>query len=316
MLTNDAERRQALAHFAEIRSVSSKGRASTSPSVSSSAPSTTGHRTSQISRRSTSPPLPLPVDALTYLPPKSAGSTTGSSRAAASTLSPNAIPSASTTASSSSKPSKPRKSRRPHTSAGPRESLDVRVGGGVPVPVPLPVPTNGYTDHIVSSTPGGPVDSTNVQRVNGAAANRHQRKRSAGAISTDKEQYDGRSSPETPRAHMTTSPWANARGVMHQPGSPRAGFSNAADDLLVRTEVGPGVRMDKVGHVPGIDNGREYLGQRHQEDKTDLVRAWEEELANIEKISRRNSHNMFGFWGALGRRKERARERERERIRT
>lgn len=39
---------------------------------------------------------------------------------------------------------------------------------------------------------------------------------------------------------------------------------------------------------------------------SELVRAWEEELARIEKASKRGSRDMLGFWSSIGRRKSKA----------
>ena len=39
----------------------------------------------------------------------------------------------------------------------------------------------------------------------------------------------------------------------------------------------------------------------HEKEKEDLIRAWEEELARIETVSRRSSAGMLAFFGGAGR---------------
>lgn len=57
--------------------------------------------------------------------------------------------------------------------------------------------------------------------------------------------------------------------------------------------------MDKVqplnGELSPAHHGSEYERRGRAKDKTELIRAWEEELAKIEKASRRSS-NMLAFW--------------------
>ena len=69
------------------------------------------------------------------------------------------------------------------------------------------------------------------------------------------------------------------------------------EGLLVRADVGA-VRMDKVrqhsSHTPRT-NVPPQVESRASEDKSELIRAWEEELVKIEKASRRNS-NLLAFW--------------------
>ena len=79
----------------------------------------------------------------------------------------------------------------------------------------------------------------------------------------------------------------------------------------MNTHVGAGVRMDKVAPAAAAvvraydeDGGWERRGRAS--DKTELIRAWEEELVKIEKASRRSSSNMLAFW----RRREKPKETE------
>ena len=68
--------------------------------------------------------------------------------------------------------------------------------------------------------------------------------------------------------------------------------------LLVSADVGAGVRMDKVRQHSSAEHGTSAPVQvelRASEDKSELIRAWEEELVRIEKASRRSS-NMLAFW--------------------
>ena len=71
------------------------------------------------------------------------------------------------------------------------------------------------------------------------------------------------------------------------------------DGLLMNTDVGAGVRMDKVqppnSSAPPLYNESEQERRGRAKGKTELIRAWEEELAKIEKVSRRGS-NMLAFW--------------------
>lgn len=294
VLTNDAERRHALAIFAEARS-QSKGRNSSSrPGTSTDA-----------APLSSSPDGSTPV----YTPPKSAGTTTASSRApSASVSTPSPAPPVSPTAepsqpsSSGKSQGKAKKSRRPHTSAGPRDSVDVRVGGAVPVPVPLLVPANGY-----ASTPASSPDSRH------GFGRSLEQPRSNGVPTPTRHIFelsmDGtRHSHDNVRSR-TAADWTNgtlgagAVQVPHSPVSPPPRNSSLSyhdrDGLLVNTEVGAGVRMDKV---QPLDNTQPHLYYESEcerrgraNDKTELIRAWEEELVKIEKASRRSS-NMLAFW--------------------
>ena len=100
------------------------------------------------------------------------------------------------------------------------------------------------------------------------------------------------------------------------------------DPLLINTDVGAGVRMDKVrqldspcqhahaqhqSHTVTLDRDDQSRrsGKRGRENKPELIRAWEEELVKIEKASRRSS-NMLAFW----RRKDKPKESLKERIAT
>ena len=303
VLTNDAERRSALSQYAEMRNASaaSKSRAATSPSAGPAADDTAAHR-----------PSPPPLG---YTPPKSAEQSTNRVRQTASahghsTSQPLASPTSAGPHPSSSKPhEKSKKPRRPHTSAGPRDSVDVRVGGAVPVPVPAPVPTNGYA----SSSSAGP--SSGSVRSRG----------SSGKYSPDHDSSEGLAIAEQHGPNADAAPFQTlnteftglngigGRGALAlRLGrvSPPQPPQDDGDALLVQAEFGPGVRMDKVRQpVEGADGGGAAAPARGREDKSELIRAWEEELVRIEKASRRSS-NVLAFW----RRRDKPKESLKQRI--
>ncbi|GJE86895.1 hypothetical protein PsYK624_029780 [Phanerochaete sordida] len=277
VLTNDAERRHALAVFAEARSASKGRNSSSRPGTSNDAP-----------------PLSSSPDGSTpYSPPKSAGTTTTSGRAPSASVSTPSSTAVSPAAADSHPGStgkshgKPKKSRRPHTSAGPRDSVDVQVGGAVPVPVPLPVPAHGYAssssqqpgnDRYLPQSFGNPLLSPprNTHPADGA-----------------------RSSNDTIRiqAAPRTSDVGRTGTVLKSQPLSAARNSHQYQDregLLLSADVVAGVRMDKVQPLAG-EPSRVFPERGRATDKTELIRAWEEELAKIEKASRRSS-NMLAFW--------------------
>lgn len=293
VLTNDTERRQALAVFSERVSTSSKGRTSTSQSND---------------KAGSPPPTPVPAAITTpvYTPPKSAGTT--STRGSSSHPPPTASPPPASPTSASSQPqasfgkvlSRSKKPRRPHTSAGPRDSVDVRVGGGVPVPVPLPVPANGY------STSGSSPGASSSKSLDGRGRSFSSTKR----YSPDHDSCEGEvvdtAEPSPFRTLNTQFTGLNGVGgaaAMLRGGRPstssgkRPSREADADALLVHMDVGAGVHMDKV-------RTRTDAPAAPAEDKSELIRAWEEELVRIEKASRRSS-NMLAFWRKRDKPKER-----------
>ncbi|PSS37421.1 hypothetical protein PHLCEN_2v725 [Hermanssonia centrifuga] len=283
VLTNDAERRQALAKFAEAHAKSAeKRRAVTAPEESSEKE----HRTVNLATAdSPSPfthspdtpssyPNPYYPPANVYIPPKSAD-TASSSKSSKSAPPPMPLlpVSASRTSTSSGfgkvLPSR-KKSRRPHTSAGPqdreRDSVDVS----------MPMPRMGVSD------------ATNMSPT-------------------------GRSSPSSypypyPKPHSPTNTFSSPSSSLSLSSSSSTASSRLRSPTSIRPHSPTGSSdVVDVGPVSGGINGVGGPGM-------ELVRAWEEELKRIEKASKRGSRDMLGFWG-LGKSRERAREKaERERM--
>lgn len=350
VLTNDSERRQAQNYFAEARSTS-KSRASTSPSPHYPSTTPTSPSSSQGSRtafsptmeRCPSPPATPSVFAhnpptgsyLAYNPPKSATTTTTSPPVSVASLSissqrplsPSSITSSNTgvtsagristssVASSLSKVlplSSKRKSRRPHTSAGPRDSLDVRVGGSVPVPVPMPVPQMGYSNSSSTSTSPHSGHSMKPPRTSASSNGKHSPSLAGTYVRLRGDQMPTPKSTSTRvHSHEDTNTNINPND---------AGFKTLNTSFTGLNGIGgPGAmalvwnqhqqRLSGSGSSGrqdeeyGPPNGEERAVVEQDDKSSDLVRAWEEELVRIEKASRRSSRDMLGFWSALGRRK-------------
>ncbi|EKM55669.1 uncharacterized protein PHACADRAFT_256454 [Phanerochaete carnosa HHB-10118-sp] len=310
VLTNDAERRHALAVFAEARSASKGRNSSSRPGTSTDA----------------APSSPTPDgSAPVYTPPKSAG-TTASGRAPPASISTRSpVPPASPTAEYSHPPSaekgqrKTKKPRRPHTSAGPRDSADVQVAGAIPVPVPLPVPTHGY-----ASTPSSSPDKQNESdrgprqplKDGLPFLTRRSSEVSAGGARNSGDTI--RSKPVSPRMSSVVSTSfvsASPAGPVSPPPRSSSMSHHDRDGLLLNTEVCAGVRMDKVqlnGVSPHPSREGESERRGRTKEKTELIRVWEEELAKIEKATRRGS-NVLAFWRKRDKPKEQF---KRERIAT
>ncbi|KAI0086327.1 hypothetical protein BDY19DRAFT_354904 [Irpex rosettiformis] len=273
--TNDAERRQATARYAEARA-SSKARSSNSRNGE---PAGSSRETSAAEPER--PRSPSEIAYFRYAPPKSA-EVSSSARASMSSKK-HPLPSTPTDASSSTAqsgstssgktalstfskvlPSK-KKSRRPHTSAGPRDGADIPMGLGIPIPVPVSTPaksafSNGYLSSSSSSSADTPPS---------IISNRHKRRSSSGK-------------------HFLRLNGIGGPGAM----------------ALVWNQ-----------HQQRLDVERWEREQARERDaqSRELVKAWEEELAQVEKASskRRESSsgggsNMLGFLGALGRRRAKA----------
>jgi hypothetical protein len=314
VLTNDADRRQAQAHYTEARA-SSKGRASnplaarptTSPQSASNA-----HINDQSSR---DVPPPLTSSYHRYGPPKSAdvSSTPSTSTSPSGRHTHLPMPEASTSSSpppsgrmSSSSalatfskviPTK-KKSRRPHTSAGPRDSADVQIGGTMPVPIPVPSPSTGYSSS----------GSASSQESTSPFFSRHKRRAS--------------SSRQGPSLGPGTTASSSSNASHSQPSTQtrsaeqrRAGAAEAArDEGAFRTLNTDFTGMNGIGG-PGAmallwsqqQRRREAEEWERERDRRELIREWEEELAQTEKASaKRGSGSVLGFLGGLGRKKAKA----------
>lgn len=174
----------------------------------------------------------------------------------------------------------------------------------MPVPEPLPIPTNGYSSS--SSVGAGSTKSGRGRTSVGS-----------GKYSPDHDSSEGQCSEgglgavDGPRFQSLNMAFTGLNGI----GGPRAlalmrGAAARASGASTSASTSREIRGSREvqgdgsgGGVYGEARGSVQVDARAGEDKSELIRAWEEELVKIEKASHRRS-NMLTFW----RKRDKARE--------